>query len=68
MLKENIQDLCDKKKITIMKLEDETGLPRGTVYRWDKAAPNVKSLLKVAQYFHVTIDRLLKGVNYGDNH
>lgn len=49
-----------------MKLEDETGLPRGTVYRWDKSAPNIKSLQKVAQYFKVTIDRLLKGVDYGN--
>lgn len=66
MLLNNIKALCAKKKITIMKLEDETGLKRGTVYRWDKSIPSVKSLQLVAQYFKVSMDRLLRGVDYGN--
>ena len=66
MLLDNIKELCSKKKITIMKLEDETGLKRGTVYRWDKSIPSVKSLQLVSQYLKVSMDRLLRGVDYGN--
>ena len=65
-LSDNIKELCAKKKITIMKLEDETGLKRGTVYRWDKSIPSVKSLQLVSQYLKVSMDRLLRGVDYGN--
>lgn len=64
MLLENIKALCAKKKITIMKLEDETGLKRGTVYRWDKSIPSGKSLQIVARYFKVSVNRLLKDVDW----
>lgn len=60
ILMENIKALCAKKKITIMQLEDDASLARGTVYRWDKSTPSLDSVTKVAEYFKVKVDYLIK--------
>lgn len=35
------------------------GIGRGTIYKWNKSAPNTENLVKVADYFNVSIDYLL---------
>ena len=62
LLYNNIKELCAKKNTTINKLEDEAGLARGTIYRWDKSMPSLDSVYKVAKCLNVTINRLLKEV------
>lgn len=60
MLFENIKALCKDRGITISKLEKETGLGNATVRGWEQSSPKVDKLKKVADYFGVTLDDLLK--------
>lgn len=58
-LVERIQDLCCSKNTTLIGLEREIGLGRGTIRNWDKNFPSIDKIQKVADYFHVSIDSLL---------
>ena len=60
MLFDNVVELCNAKNITIAKLETDTGLGNATVRGWKTATPNLATLKKVADYFGVTIDYLMK--------
>ena len=60
MIVKRIKKLCEKKGISLHKLEQETGLGNGIIARWEKSSPSVENLKKVADYFGVTIDMLIK--------
>ncbi|GEC92133.1 helix-turn-helix domain-containing protein [Brevibacillus brevis] len=56
-----IQDLCSSKNTTLIGLEREIGLGRGTIRNWDKNSPSVDKVQKVSEYFGVSTDYLLYG-------
>ncbi len=56
----NIKSLCDKKGISISKLEKECGFGQGTIYKWKTVSPALVNLQKVAGYFKTTINNLVK--------
>lgn len=60
-LVERIQALCSSRNTTLIGLEREIGLGRGTIRNWDKNSPSVDKVQKVADYFNVSVDRLLYG-------
>jgi len=60
VLVKRIKELCKRKGITLHRLEQETGLGNGIISRWEKSSPTVENLKKVADYFGVTIDMLIK--------
>ena len=60
MILQNIKRLCEANDITFAKLEREAGLGNGTISRWGDGKPRVDKLKLVADYFHVTVDFLLK--------
>lgn len=60
MLLENVSALCKERNITFAELERKTGLGNGTVRRWKDMNPRVDLLKKVADYFGVTLDELMK--------
>lgn len=57
---ENISILCRKNKISIAKLERDTGLGNATIRGWVRSSPTVDKLKAVADYFGVTVDELLQ--------
>ncbi len=57
---DNVKRLCVEHKTNFKRLEESIGLGNGTIGRWDKSVPNVDSLKKVADYFNVTVDALLR--------
>ncbi len=57
---ENISILCRKNKISIAKLERDTGLGNATIRGWARSSPTVDKLKAVADYFGVTVDELLQ--------
>lgn len=57
---ENISILCRKNKISIAKLERDTGLGNATIRVWARSSPTVDKLKAVADYFGVTVDELLQ--------
>ncbi len=59
-LVENIKALCVSRSMTLAELERTLGLGNGTIARWDKCEPGVIRVSRVADYFGVTVDELLK--------
>ncbi len=57
---ENIKLLCTRADLSIPKLEKILGLSNGSIYNWDKNSPSVDKLIKVADYFNVTLDSMFK--------
>lgn len=60
MLDTKIRSLCVKEGITLAELERKTGLGNGVIARWASSNPRLDSLMKVADYFGVTMDELLR--------
>lgn len=58
---ENIKSLCEARATSIPKLERELGFGRGSIYNWDKSSPSIDKIEKVAEYFNVSINRVLHG-------
>lgn len=59
MLIQKIRQLCMVHGTNFAKVERECGLANATIRRWETGAPNVDSLVKVADHFGVSIDYLL---------
>ena len=59
MIYKNIISLCNTKNISVAKLERETGLSNGTVGKWKKTSPTIDNVVKVADFFGVTVDDLI---------
>ena len=60
LLLERIKQLCEKNETNIAKLEADLGFGRGTIYKWAIVSPSVTNLKKVADYFHVSLDELMR--------
>lgn len=56
----NIRTLCKEQGIAVAELERRCGLKPRTIYRWDVHAPSVDKAQRVADYFGITVDKLLK--------
>ena len=59
-IRRNIKRLCMMQGIGIPTLEQAVGLGNGTICRWSTSSPSVANLQKVADYFHVPIESLLR--------
>lgn len=60
MIYENIKKYCEKENISIAELERRAGLSKNAIGKWQKSAPSVPNLKKVADYFNTTMDELMK--------
>lgn len=60
MLLDRICTLCESQGISISKLEKEVGLGNATIRGWAKSSPKTENLKKVADFFGVTTDELLR--------
>lgn len=60
MVFKKIVALCEKHGTNLSKLEREVGLSNATIRRWENSSPSVDNVKKVADYFGVTVDELLK--------
>lgn len=59
-----IKELCQKRGITVNKLELEVGMSQYSISRWKSSnSPTVDKLLRVAQYFGVSLDYLVGQVD-----
>lgn len=59
MIFTNISSLCKEKGVSVARLEKECGLGNATVRRWDTSSPNADNLKRIADYFGVSIERLM---------
>ena len=58
---EQIQELCRERSMTVTELEKALQFGHNTISRWDYVCPTVYRVQLVADYFGVTLDRILKG-------
>lgn len=59
----NIKRLADEQKITVNFLEDQLGFGNGTLRRWKSHAPSIDKVIKIADYFGVSLDLLVGRVH-----
>lgn len=58
-ISDRVRILCERKGISINRLEIESGVGRGNVARWNKHQPGPDKLAAVSAYFSVPVDTLL---------
>lgn len=58
-IKNNLKRLCESHGITLTFLAQQTGVDIHTIYNWDESFPNVAKLMKIADYFNITLDDIL---------
>lgn len=63
---ERIEELRKKQGISQGKLEKELGISNGSIAKWKKSTPSPKNLEKIANFFCVSTDYLIKGVDFSD--
>ena len=56
---EKIKELADKHGISLMKLEEDLGYSRNTLYKLKSQKPNAERISEIADYFDVSTDYLL---------
>lgn len=62
-----IQELCDQKGLSIYKLEQETGLSKGSIRKWESSSPSSDKLMMVSKYLGVSMESLLDEKSYRDS-
>lgn len=60
-IKERVKSMCSEKGITINKLEKMLGFGTGYISKMDKGASNSVYVQKIADFFEVSTDYILKG-------
>lgn len=63
-LLDRIKQLCDAKGETLASLERKMDFGNGTIRRWCDTTPSGDKLVKIADYFHVSVDYLLGREEY----
>lgn len=61
-MKERVKQLCGKKGVSMNTAESEIGLAKGYISKLGTSNPNAKTLQKIADYFGVTVDYLMAGI------
>ncbi|EAF6697341.1 XRE family transcriptional regulator [Listeria monocytogenes] len=61
-----VKKLADSQKISLKELALKLGMGENSIYRWKEKTPTTENLLKVADYFNVSLDFLL-GRSYDTN-
>lgn len=56
---ERVQELSKKQGISVRELADKLGIGPTTLYKWKTQIPKSDILVKVADYFGVSVDYLL---------
>ena len=59
MIYQNIKSIADSQKVSIRKIEQDTGITLGSIYHWNDVNPSVDKVVKVANYLGVTGGQVL---------
>ena len=57
---DNIKRLCRERNISLADITRTCGLGKKSIYSWDRSAPSVERVKRVADYLGVTVDDLLR--------
>ena len=59
MVYDKVKEACDKKGISISKLERDAELGRGTVRKWQTSSPTIDTLKAAAKVLGVDVKKLI---------
>lgn len=57
---DSIKNICKANGITVTKLEEILGFSQGLIGRWTKSEPSLSKIIDIANYFNVSLDRIVK--------
>lgn len=57
-----VKELCESNGITVTELEVKLGFSRGSLCKWGTNTPSITKVKLVADFFGVTVDEFMKGV------
>lgn len=60
-LYDNVEYLMRREGVTIAYLADVIGIEKTSIYKWRMQKPSIDVLVKLADYFDVTLDYLVNG-------
>ena len=60
MIYEKVKELCEKKKVSIYRVEKDLGFSASSIVKWKNAIPAADKLKAVADYFNVPIEYFLE--------
>jgi len=61
LLYNSVKTLCERNGISVSQLERTLNFPRSSICKWNENEPGIRKVKKVADYFGVSIEKLLKG-------
>ena len=59
MLYDTVKRICEKKGLSIGKVEKDLQLSNGSICKWNDNEPGIRKVQKVAEYLGVSIEELL---------
>lgn len=59
MVLSRIKELCKENDISLSELADIIGVGKTTIGKWDKSAPSIDKIARVAKYFNTTTDYII---------
>lgn len=62
MLYTRIKNLCEERKLSIRKLENDCDLSNGCIAKWKAVQPSAMALYRVAKRLGVSVEDLLEGL------
>lgn len=62
---DRVKNLCNENGIKISELERILGIGKNASYKWKKYSPASDTLFKLSEYFGVSTDYILTGVDNG---
>ncbi len=59
MLYDNIKKMCERKEVSVGRIEKDLNFSNGSICKWNENEPGIRKVKKVADYLGVTIEELL---------
>ena len=56
---ERIKSICDERGLSVYRIEKDCGFGNGSIMKWENSSPKVDNVIKLADYFDVSVDYLL---------
>lgn len=56
---ERIKELCNERGLSMYRVERDCGFGNGSIMKWENSSPKVENIIKLADYFEVSVDYLL---------
>lgn len=56
---ERIKTICNERGLSMYRIEKDCGFGNGSIMKWENSSPKVDNIIKLADYFDVSVDYLL---------